>query len=66
MEGRSVLSSSGEQVREEIQRFESIHPYIYRAYNLIDLIEDETIRNNLEQQMVCIEGKLLFFLSSSY
>ncbi|KAF1582208.1 UNVERIFIED_CONTAM: Arf-GAP with GTPase, ANK repeat and PH domain-containing protein 3, partial [Eudyptes robustus] len=55
MDYKNSPTNTTDQVRLEIQRFESIHPYIYRAYHLIDSIENDAIRNNLEQQMIFIE-----------
>ncbi|VDM99226.1 unnamed protein product [Thelazia callipaeda] len=44
-----------EQIRNEIQRFESVHPCIYAVYDLIDLIPDHLLQNQLRDQVVCIE-----------
>ena len=60
----AAYSSSGDtsalnvraQVAEEIQRFESVHPFIYRAYDLIARVEDVTLRDQLEKEVVQIEG----------
>ncbi|KAM3724552.1 Arf-GAP with GTPase, ANK repeat and PH domain-containing protein [Dirofilaria immitis] len=45
-----------EQIRNEIQRFESVHPCIYTVYDLIELIPDQLLQNQLRDQVVCIEG----------
>ncbi|VDM43296.1 unnamed protein product [Toxocara canis] len=45
-----------EQIRNEIQRFESVHPCIYTVYDLIELIPDQMLQNQLRDQVVCIEG----------
>lgn len=45
-----------EQIRNEIQRFESVHPCIYTVYDLIDLIPDQLLQNQFRDQIVCIEG----------
>lgn len=45
------------QIADEIQRFESVHPHIYQAYNLINSIADTNLRLQLENQIVHIEGK---------
>ncbi|CAD5215378.1 unnamed protein product [Bursaphelenchus okinawaensis] len=59
MDHKSAITNTTDQVRLEIQRFESIHPYIYRAYHLIDSIEDDALRNTLEQQMIYIEDAFI-------
>ncbi|VDK24869.1 unnamed protein product [Anisakis simplex] len=46
-----------EQIRNEIQRFESVHPCIYTVYDLIELIPDQMLQNQLRDQVVCIEGQ---------
>uniref|UniRef100_A0AAF5PQY5 Uncharacterized protein n=1 Tax=Wuchereria bancrofti TaxID=6293 RepID=A0AAF5PQY5_WUCBA len=45
-----------EQIRNEIQRFESVHPCIYTVYDLIELIPDQLLQNQLRDQVVCIEA----------
>lgn len=56
--GAANLSYPNEikQVSDEIQRFESVHPHIYQAYNLISGIENQSLRVQLERQIVYIEG----------
>ncbi|KAF8562611.1 hypothetical protein P879_11441 [Paragonimus westermani] len=52
------LSSADEvahSVRQEIIRFESVHPSIYAIYDLIDAIEDKNISESLRQLVVSIE-----------
>ena len=44
-------------VRQEIQRFESVHPSIYAIYDLIDAIPDPLIQQQIREHVVCIEGK---------
>lgn len=44
-------------VRQEIQRFESVHPSIYAIYDLIDLIPDGIVAQQIRDHVVCIEGK---------
>lgn len=60
------LISNSLAIRQEIQRFESVHPSIYAIYDLIDLlpITDAQIAQQIRDHVVCIEGKLLFFFSS--
>ena len=47
-------------VRQEIQRFESVHPSIYAIYDLIDAIGDPPIQQQIREHVVCIEGKNYF------
>lgn len=49
-------------IRQEIQRFESVHPSIYAIYDLIDLIPDQQIAQQIRDHVVCIEGKRFFLL----
>lgn len=44
-------------VRQEIQRFESVHPSIYAIYDIIDAIPDQLIQQQIREHVVCIEGK---------
>lgn len=44
-------------IRQEIQRFESVHPSIYAIYDLIELIADQQIAQQVRDHVVCIEGK---------
>lgn len=48
-------------IRQEIQRFESVHPSIYAIYDLIDLIPDGVIAQQIRDHVVCIEGKYNIF-----
>uniref|UniRef100_A0A9J2P0S7 Uncharacterized protein n=1 Tax=Ascaris lumbricoides TaxID=6252 RepID=A0A9J2P0S7_ASCLU len=50
-----------EQIRNEIQRFESVHPCIYTVYDLIELIPDQMLQNQLRDQVVCIEGEAILY-----
>ena len=43
-------------VRQEIQRFESVHPSIYAIYDLIEAIQDPLIQQQIREHVVCIEG----------
>ncbi|KAH0810567.1 hypothetical protein GEV33_012225 [Tenebrio molitor] len=45
-------------IRQEIQRFESVHPSIYAIYDLIDLIPDGLVAQQIRDHVVCIEGSL--------
>lgn len=44
-------------IRQEIQRFESVHPSIYAIYDLIELIPDLQIATQIREHIVNIEGK---------
>lgn len=44
-------------IRQEIQRFESVHPSIYAIYDLIDLLTDTHIAKQIREHVVAIEGK---------
>ena len=47
-------------IRQEIQRFESVHPSIYAIYDLIEAIPDPLIQQQIREHVVCIEGEFLF------
>ena len=49
----SVISSA---IRTEIMRFESVHPYIYALYDLIDTLEDSEDTRAMRDNVVRIEG----------
>ncbi|XP_013102623.1 centaurin-gamma-1A-like isoform X3 [Stomoxys calcitrans] len=51
------LISNSLAIRQEIQRFESVHPSIYAIYDLIDLlpITDAQIAQQIRDHVVCIE-----------
>lgn len=49
-------------IRQEIQRFESVHPSIYAIYDLIDLISDTHIAKQIREHVVAIEGTPIFTL----
>lgn len=46
-------------IRQEIQRFESVHPSIYAIYDLIEVIPNGIIAQEIRDHVVCIEGKLI-------
>ena len=52
-------------IRQEIQRFESVHPSIYAIYDLIELIPDPLLAQQIREHVVCIEGKDRITSSSS-
>lgn len=45
------------EIRQEIQRFESVHPSIYAIYDLIEGIADISLQNQIRDHVVSIEGK---------
>lgn len=49
-------------VRQEIQRFESVHPSIYAIYDLIEAIPDPLIQQQIREHVVCIEGESHYLL----
>lgn len=51
------LINNSYAIRQEIQRFESVHPSIYAIYDLIELIQDVQIAQQIRDHVVCIEGK---------
>lgn len=51
-------------IRQEIQRFESVHPSIYAIYDLIELIPDAIVAQQIRDHVVCIEGKITFSLKT--
>ena len=44
-------------IRQEIQRFESVHPSIYAIYDLIELVPDPLLAQQIREHVVCIECK---------
>ncbi|XP_003381861.1 centaurin-gamma-1A [Trichinella spiralis] len=48
-------STISEQIRNEIQRFESVHPCIYAIYDLLELILDAPLAQQLRENVVQIE-----------
>lgn len=48
-------------IRQEIQRFESVHPSIYAIYDLIELVSDAHIAKQIREHVVAIEGTLQLF-----
>jgi Arf-GAP/GTPase/ANK repeat/PH domain-containing protein 1/3 len=47
-------------IRQEIHRFESVHPSIYAIYDLLELITDPLLAQQIREHVVCIEGMLTF------
>lgn len=55
--GSRGSSNNSLAIRQEIQRFESVHPSIYAIYDLIELIPDPLLAQQIREHVVCIEGK---------
>ena len=49
-------------IRQEIQRFESVHPSIYAIYDLIEAIPDPLIQQQIREHVVSIEGRRLMYI----
>ncbi|KRY51399.1 Centaurin-gamma-1A, partial [Trichinella britovi] len=52
-------STISEQIRNEIQRFESVHPCIYAIYDLLELILDAPLAQQLRENVVQIEDSFV-------
>lgn len=52
-------SFSSLSIRQEIQRFESVHPSIYAVFDLLDLIPDYGTSQQIREHMSAIEGEYL-------
>ncbi|XP_023238311.1 centaurin-gamma-1A-like isoform X1 [Centruroides sculpturatus] len=46
-------------IRQEIQRFESVHPSIYAIYDLLELIPDPLLAQQIREHVVCIEDSFV-------
>ncbi|CAB3239249.1 unnamed protein product [Arctia plantaginis] len=46
-------------IRQEIQRFESVHPSIYALYDLVELVPDPLLAQQIRDHVVAIEGEYL-------
>ncbi|RWS17885.1 centaurin-gamma-1A-like protein [Dinothrombium tinctorium] len=46
-------------IRQEIQRFESVHPSIYAIYDLLELVADPLIAQQIREHVVCIEDSFV-------
>lgn len=46
-------------IRQEIQRFESVHPSIYAIYDLIELVPDPHLAQQIREHVVCIEDSFV-------
>ncbi|CAL8069056.1 unnamed protein product [Calicophoron daubneyi] len=55
MSSRPSCDDVSYSIRQEIMRFESVHPNIYALYDLVDSIDDKNIAESLRQLIVSIE-----------
>lgn len=53
-------------IRQEIQRFESVHPSIYALYDLVELVPDPLLAQQIRDHVVAIEGLYLYPLLWSF
>ena len=60
MNAHSLEMLNSRAIREEIQRFESVHPHIYAIYDLLEQIDDPNLQDQFREHVVCIEGKKLY------
>ena len=51
-------------VREEIQRFESVHPSIYAIHDLIEDVDDIILQQRFREHIIQIEGSKAIYLKS--
>ncbi|XP_013405732.1 centaurin-gamma-1A isoform X8 [Lingula anatina] len=51
--------STSLMIRQEIQRFESVHPSIYAIYDLIEAIPDPLVQQQVREHVVCIEDSFV-------
>jgi len=56
--GSGSYPNNSPSIRQEIQRFESVHPCIYALYDLIEVVTDPMIQHQIREHIVCIEGML--------
>uniref|UniRef100_A0A1B6K9Y5 Centaurin-gamma-1A n=1 Tax=Graphocephala atropunctata TaxID=36148 RepID=A0A1B6K9Y5_9HEMI len=54
-----TFMNNSSAIRQEIQRFESVHPSIYAIYDLIELIPDALIAQQIRDHVVCIEDSFV-------
>lgn len=46
-------------IRQEIQRFESVHPSIYAIYEFLEVIPDPLLAQQIREHVVCIEDSFV-------
>ncbi|PAA82884.1 hypothetical protein BOX15_Mlig009532g3 [Macrostomum lignano] len=51
----SPIYNASFAIKQEIQRFESVHPSIYAIYDLIESIPDKDLQDKIHNYVVCIE-----------
>ncbi|XP_043195778.1 centaurin-gamma-1A-like [Amphibalanus amphitrite] len=51
--------SNSHAIRQEIQRFESVHPSIYAIYDLIEHVQDPALAQQIREHVVCIEDSFV-------
>ena len=59
-------SHTSNEIRQEILRFESVHPSIYAIYDLIEGITDLTLQNQIRDHVVNIEGEYILYTNERY
>ncbi|XP_022088418.1 arf-GAP with GTPase, ANK repeat and PH domain-containing protein 1-like isoform X2 [Acanthaster planci] len=59
MNVHSLEMLNSRAIREEIQRFESVHPHIYAIYDLLEQIEDPILQDQFREHVVCIEDSFV-------
>ena len=53
-------------IRQEIQRFESVHPSIYAVYDLLDCLQDDAVSRQIREHVVNIEGESVLMTFHSF
>ena len=43
-------------ITTEINRFEAVHPHIYKCYDLLQRVDDAAIRESIQNCLLSIEG----------
>ena len=55
-----LKSDAAQSIRNEVLRFESVHPNIYAIYEILDHLDDsdvsEAIKDTIKEYVVSIEG----------
>ncbi|CAK8682826.1 unnamed protein product [Clavelina lepadiformis] len=51
--------SNSTSIRQEIQRFEGVHPSIYAVYELLDSIEDIDLQNQIRDHIISVEDSFV-------
>ncbi|XP_071787866.1 arf-GAP with GTPase, ANK repeat and PH domain-containing protein 1-like isoform X2 [Asterias amurensis] len=59
MNAHSLEMLNSRAIREEIQRFESVHPHIYAIYDLLEQIDDPNLQDQFREHVVCIEDSFV-------